>query len=491
MSDNSNPVPLGRSGTGAAVVFGPTTDGLGALRYLQRTDALRQTAQARAQAEAQKQKQVQDKALLTNTRLNPEAGVHYVPALQQRANQVYDQAQKIVADRTRPWSERAMDIQRLRNDYDAEAHASKLNDQYIADEVTRHRTDDRYNADATSQLLTDTLYKKAPDGSLVAGADGKPELVPAREWDPRAAAAAISKGNAHINTPALFKNFVDTLPDDSVTYSQQPLPGGRGYKRIGKSNVFELNEDGSNKLDPKTGKRILKNTPEMLAAFQSDPLQKQWLDAEDAKHEQQLTGVVEKMKTNQPLTEDEQRVVDTEQSVNGRRMELVKRGLYQYGYNRQETDLLAKAAPRPPAAKAPKYTQQGGISFTPEVMGGTGASGTHGLLSLASSDPLYHVKADGTRQPYTANAVHAQYVLVQNGKPGQLVTDNASPQQLSYVKPQLHLTTPTGNLVTPTDPTLEQRYQQGDRKPLLNWVRDQREQNPKLSLNWQMRAHQG
>ncbi|RZK24726.1 MAG: hypothetical protein EOO63_16995, partial [Hymenobacter sp.] len=190
MSDNLNPVPLGRSGTGAAVVFGPTTDGLGALRYLQRTDALRQTQQARAQAEAQKQKQVQDKALLTNTRLNPEAGVNYVPALQQRANQTHDEMRKIAADQTKPWSERIQDIQRLRSDYDAEAHASVLNDKYLADEVTRHHTDPRYDAAATSQLLTDTLYKKAPDGSLVVGADGKPEMVPAREWDARTAAAA-------------------------------------------------------------------------------------------------------------------------------------------------------------------------------------------------------------------------------------------------------------------------------------------------------------
>lgn len=229
----------------------------------------------------------------------------------------------------------------------------------------------------------------------------------------------------------------------------------------------------------------------MLAAFLSDPLQKQWLDAEMAKHRQQVAGAVEKMKARQLLTPQEQQAVATESSPEGPRMELVKRGLFQYGYGRQETDLLAKAARVPhasAAAKAPKFTEEGGTSFGPEVIGGMGAHGTPGLLSLSSSDPLFRVKADGTRQPHSAKLVLPQYTILQNGQPSRLVSNNASPQALDIIKPQLHVTTADGRALTPTDPTLMQRYQQGDRRPLLNWVRDQKENDSTTSLKWHVLA---
>lgn len=486
---NGNPTGGLGVGHGDAVVFGPTTDGLGGLRWLEKTDALRQQRDARAQAAAQKVKQTQDRDLLNKVRLNSDGGVHYGPALQQKRQEFYDGLEKVATDPTRSWYQKSWDIQRMKDDYNAEVDAGKKNDKFITDEVQRHHGDTRYDAPATTQLLTDTLYQKNPDGSLVVGQDGKPQLVPALAWDPRTAAAAITTGNAHIKAPELFSQFIDKLPEDSITTSKEPLQGGRGYRTVSKSNVFELDDQGIKR--DKNGKRILKNTYETLAAFDADPLQKQYLDAEEAKHRQVFAGAVEKMQNLQQLSPEEAEAVRVEQSPQGRRLETLSKALVQYGYGREEHHLLQKAARAPrttAAAKAPKFSEEGGTSFGPEVVGGTGTQGTAGLLSLSSSDPLFRVKADGTRVPHSARLVHRQYNLLQNGQPGRLVSNNAAPQSLDYIKPQLHVTTQDGRVLTPKDPTLEQRYQQGDRQPLLNWVRTQRENDPTTRLKWHFLA---
>ncbi len=492
MANNDfNPVPGGVAGHGDAVVFGPTTDGLGALRYLEKTDALAAKQKQRADAAAQKQKDADYKDFISRTKLSAKGGVHYQPLLQAEASNTYQQMQDLAANSKLGRYERGMQQQQLVDNYNRLAEASTKTDQFVGDLAKQVTADKRYNTEKTTKLLHDTLYNRQADGTLQVGEDGKPHTISPLEYDPQAAVAAVSTGNDHLVAPEIYSQFLDKQPENAVTYAREALPGGRGFRNVAKSNIYELTQEGEIKRDPHTNKRILRDTPETLAAFDADPVNKQYLDGFEQQHKRELAGAVQKMAAQQQLTPEEAEAVRVEQSPAGRRMELFKRGLMQYGYGREETALLQKPARVEKAAgrtAGPKYTQQGGTSFTPEVMGGTGAGGTHGLLSLASSDPLLHVKADGTRQPYTAKAVHAQYVLVQNGKPGQLVTNNASPQQLSYIKPQLHLTTPTGNLVTPTDPTLEQRYQQGDRQPLLNWVRDQREQNPRLSLNWQMLA---
>jgi hypothetical protein len=485
-----SPVPLGKAGSGAAGIFG---DGLGALRYLERTDKLEAAIKARAQAAAQKQKEADQKDLIaTATKLNTSTGVHYGQLMQKGAQEDYAKLEAIATNPKLSRTEKSFQAQQIVDARNRNTEAGKVNDEYLKSEILRTHNDKRINSQAAATILQDSLYRKNEDGSLVLDAEGKAQLIPPMEYDPRATAAALSAGNAHLNAPEIYKQFLDTLPESAVSYAREALPGGqRGFRNVAKSNVFELTADGHIKRDPATNRKILRDTPEALAAFDEDALNKQYLDGFEQAHQKQLATAVDKMQRQEQLTPEEAEAVRVEQSPAGRRMELFKRGLLQYGYGREETALLQKPARVEKAAgrtAGPKYTQQGGTDFTPEVVGGAGASGTHGLLSLASSDPLYHVKADGTRQLHTTKAVHSQYVLLQNGKPGQLVTNNANAQQLSYVKPQLHLMTSTGNVVTPTDLTLEQRYQRGDRQPLLNWVRDQREKNPNYTLNWQMLA---
>lgn len=480
-----SPVPRGVANTGDAVVYG---EGLGALHYLQHTDALRARQRERAQAAALKQKDTEQNSVLAKAKFNTDGGVHYLPMMNDKRQQLYREIETIATDQSKPRVERQLAVQQKVDNWNAELAAGKANDAYLDSELKRYQQDKRINTAAAGELLLDSLYEHQADGSLALDEQGNRKLVPALAWDRQAAAEAFGKGNAHINTPELFQEFVDKLPEDSITYSQQPLPGGRGYKRVAKSNVFELNDDGTIKRDLKTGQRVLKNSPEMLAAFLSDPLQKQWLAAENAKHEAQLTGIVQKMQANEPLTEDERHIVATEQTADGRSLELVKRALAQYGYGRQEIGLLAKATPKAATAKTPKFSRVGGTSYAPELVGGTAVGGTSGLLALASSDPLGRVKADGSVQPHTARAVHKNYILLQNGQPARLVTNNAEPQNLAYTKPQLYLTSPTGNVVTPTDPSLLQRYQAGDQQPLLNWARAQREAHPGYAVKWHFQA---
>lgn len=420
--------------------------------------------------------------------LDTDAGIHYGSQAKQLSVDAYQKIEDIRLDTSRNGFQQELAIQQVVSDHNREMAAGRNADKYLGDEIRRTTADPRYDTAATTRLLTNSLYQRNADDSLLLDAAGKPQTFAASDYDPSTAGAALSQGHQHLVAPEIFKQFIDKLPEDAVTYSREALPGGRGYKQVAKSNVFELTPEGAYVLDKRTGQRVLKNSAETLVAFQSDPVQKQYLDGVMQDHQQQLAGAAEAMKNYQPLSPEQTEAVRMESSPDGPRLEALKKGLVQYGYGRQETDLLQKPAHVAGAARHPaglKFTQQGGMAFTPEAIGGPGAQG---LLAAASSDPMLRAKADGSRVPYTAKDVHARYLLLRNGQPRQLVTGNAVPQDLHYIKPQLHATTPEGDVVAPNDPTLEQRFQRGDRQPLLDWFRQQREQNPKLRFQWHVLA---
>lgn len=489
MSDyNSNPVPLGKANTGSAVVFG---DGLGALRYLQKVDIMQRQQKARAQAAAQRTKEAQESAILGKVKFNTDGGVHYLPMMNEKRNAMYKDIEAISTDSTRSRAERQLGVQQKIDEWNAELAAGKANDDLVASEIKRYQADKRYNTAATSKLLTDSLFQRETDGSLTLDERGNPKPVPAQQWDSRSVMDGITKGNGHLVGNEVYGQFLDNIPENSVTYSREPLAGGRGMKQVAKSDIYELTPEGKLRRDPVTNRPVLRDSQETLAAFDSDKLSKQWLDGQVQQHKQLISQATEKMGRYEELTPQEAQAIEIEKSPAGPRMELFKKDILRYGYGREEQAILQKDARVPRAAgraAGPKFSEEGGTSFGPEVVGGTGAQGTPGLLALSSSDPLFRVKADGTRQPHTAKLVHRRYNLLQNGQASRLVDNNAAPQQLDYIKPQLHVTTQDGRVVTPKDPTLEQRYQQGDRQPLLNWVRAQRENDPTTRLKWHFLA---
>jgi len=483
---------LGRAGSGSAVVFGPTTDGLSSLRYLEKTDALRQAQQTRAQAAANKQKETEQNAILAKTKFNTDGGLHYLPQMNAKRQQLYQDIQAVATDATKSRTTRQLEVQQKMDDWNAELAAGKTNDDYLDSELKRYQQDRRYNTTVASQRLTNSLYEHQPDGSLALDEQGQRKLVPALVWDRQAATQAMSTGNEHLNGTQVFKQFAELEHPDSVTVSKQPLPGGRGYSNTYSSNYFEVDPaTGNKKIDPRTSLPVVRVTPETLRFFDSDAVNRQYLDAEVAKHNQLVTSATEKMGQYTQLTPEETEAVELGKAPEGPRLGLFQRNLLNLAYERSTHNVLQKAAPRSPAngrIKSPKFQNVGGSDYAPELVGGTAAGGTSGLLALASSDPLGRIKADGTVQPHTARAVHSQYILLQNGQPSRLVTNNTEPQNLSYQKPQLFLTTGAGNIVTPKDGSLLQRYQAGDKQPLLDFVRAQREAHPDYKLRWFMHA---
>lgn len=450
---------------------------------------MRRAQQARAQVAAQRQKDAGFQDFQRYQKLGSETGVHFVPQLQASAQQTRDAMLKVAEDSTLSREQKSVRYQELADKHNMLAKAGTQADKYLLDTANQVTSDKRYDHAKTQELLYNTLYQHSADGSLQVGEDGKPAQVSAMDFDPRTAQQVLSQGNGHLVAPEIYGQFLDNIPEQSVSYSREALPGGRGYKSVAKSDIYELTPDGKIRRDPKTNRAVLRDSQETLAAFDSDKLNKQWLDGQLQQHQQLVTQAAAKTQRSEALTSAEQEALQLEQSPAGARMELFKKDLMRYGYAREETNLLQKAARSATGrTQGPKFARVGGTEYSPELVGGTAAGGTKGLLALASADPLGRVKPDGTVQAHTARATHRQYILLQNGQPAHLVTNNVEPQHLSYEKQQLYLTTPTGNVVTPKDETLLQRYQAGDKQPLLDWTRAQREAHPGYAVRWHFLA---
>ncbi len=479
MAADYNTVPRGVANSGAAVVFGDNT-GLGALRYLQQTEKVREALQERARKNDEQAQQAAYKEYLQRSQLSTKGGVHFRPRLKERAEDTHHKMTAIAVDRNLSETEKSTQLAALRDAYDREAAASEQADNYIADLTQKVTSDPRYDREQTRQRLFKTLY----------GTDGKP-LNPL-DYDPRATDAALNTGREFLNGVQVMKTFAAAEPTaDQVSYNVEALPGGRGTRRTASSNFYELTPTGEVLRDTKTNLPVIWASAESLAHFLRDPLQKQYLDSYEIDHQRELAATLEKMSRYEPLTMEETETVRREQSPDGRKMELFKKLLAEQAYERTSTTITHQPALRKPAAAGskPKFTVTGGEDYAPELMGGRGAGGTRGFLALASGAPLKRQKSDGSTEDFVAkNAVHRRYIVLQDGQPAEIVENNASPQELAYLKNQLYLTTATGNVITPGDSSLLAAYERGDRQPLLSWLRAERERDPKLKFSWHFLA---
>ena len=459
-----NTVPLGHAGTGDAVIFG---DGLGALRHLERTDALQARLRAQQQAADQRAQQASARDFASRLPLSDKGGLTYMPLLQGKAQQVYDQMLAVTQRPGLSAPEKAVAQQQLRDQYNREAEASVQADKYVGDLAQKAASDKRYDRDKTWNLLHGTQYQ-----------DG--QLLSPLAYDPRRADQALGTGRDHLNGVEIMKTFVRGDHPDAVTYNQEALPGGRGTRRTAASDFYELSPDGRIVRDPKTNDPVVKATPEALARFDRDPLNRQYLDSYEAEHQQQLAGAVQKMQDRQPLTPEESAVVAREQAPTGRRLDLFKNLLTEQAYGRESTALTNKAAPRPRAAAKTKFTVSGGEHYASGVLGGSGAGGTQGIAHFGLGEPLRRTTSTGEVKPYSANATHGTYVMLSPDAPAQLVTNNSAPQQLDYDSPVVLLRRPNGAVFLPTDPKIMQAATAGNDEPLLEWARAEKAKNPSL-----------
>lgn len=475
--DNSSPVPLGRANTGSAVVFG---DGLGALRYLQRADLMAQKLKQREAQQKAKQQDADFKSFTTNSKLDTEAGVHYGPMLRAKANETYDKMQALIGDRTLTREQRFYKQQQLKDEFNREAKASITVDKHLDGLVKGAGSDKRVNTEQAARLVHNTLYK---DGEQISPLD----------YDPQTAEAALASGNEHLVAPEIYNQFLDKQPENSISYSREALPGGRGFRNVAKSNIYELTPEGQIRRDPTTNKPVLRDTPETLLAFDQDPLQKQYLDGFEKVHQQQLAGAVQKMAANEQLTPEESEAVRVEQSPAGRRMELFKRGLMQYGYGREETSLLQKPARAPrasAAAKAPTNVVNLPTDSLPgAVLGGTGVNGTSGIVSYGMMPALTYGKPGQEAKKYPARGVKHQEVVTQrdDGSPAEVTTANQAKMDVEYGARHILLRGENGTVFFPPKAALE-AAKRGDFGPSEEFARQTRATHPGTKPEWYVEA---
>ncbi|MBT2557557.1 hypothetical protein J7E24_07165 [Hymenobacter sp. ISL-91] len=212
-----------------------------------------------------------------------------------------------------------------------------------------------YNPAAVDAALNATLKDK--DGNI----------LPPGTYSPDAASAVLDNPDTFDRT-AVATRFLDQLAkEDSSTVSTAATPGRYGQRNTATSNFFEV-EDGTFKLDPTTGRRIARTSrPEVVEAARRDPFVSKLIDQRMQAHAATVAGVVEKMKALEPLTEQEQQLVEQEQAGPKRYVQYLDELLLPHAYQRS-TEIQTYA--RPVAPKAPKAAPKKSaseITVTPTV----------------------------------------------------------------------------------------------------------------------------
>ena len=474
-------VPLGKSNTGGAVVFGG--DGLGGLHWLQKIDALkaRQAERDKAAAERAQAASLKDFSSKLNFKTG-EGGLTYQPLLQKGNEEAYAKLLALQQDKTLDPQEKMVQQQLIINQRQRVIETSKQIDKHLGDLVDKASQDKRIDREKAIGLFHATQY------------DENHQLIDPLKYDPRTAQQALDSPEA-LNHQEVWKQFAkDAVQKDSEAYERAARPGGTGLKTYweGSQTVERDPVTHQQVLDPKTGDAVLRITPGTVLAARNDPFASRILDHIRTQREQLEQSAVQKMQNNLPLTDAERTHVEQRQQGALPTIEQdLAQQLVPYAYSRTKHEETFRPAPQPRAVRAaagPKYTLTGGTDYAPEVIGGTGVGGTQGLTSLAASEPLKRVGKDGVAHDFEAEGLHPQSIVLHNGQPAKMVSNNATSQKLRYIKPQLYLTSSSGNVLTPKDPALLAAYQRGDRQPLLDWARQEREKDPKVKFEWHFLA---
>jgi len=472
-----NTVPRGVSNTGNAVVY---EGGLGALHYLQQTDALNARIAAKKAADAQRAQQAAAKDFASRVQLSDKGGLTYLPQLQSKAQDTYAQMLALAEDRTLSLQQKAVKQQLLRDQYNRTAEASAQADKYVGDLAQKIAADKRYDRDKTWNLLHSTQYK---DGQLVAPL----------EYDPRSADQALGTGRDHLNGVEVMKTFVRGEHPDQITYNVEALPGGRGTRRTATSDFYELTPDGKILRDAKTNEPVVKASPEALARFERDPVNRQYLDSYEADHQKEVAAAVAKMTNYQELTPAERTAVEREQLPQGRRLDLFKNLLTEQAYGRESTALTNKAAPRPSAASsgASKNVVSSNNEVLPgAVLGAQGANGAQGIVSYGTMPALTYGKPGQEAKKYIGKGVKHQEVVTArtDGSPAEVSLSNQAAADVEYGQRHILLRSgKTGNVAFPPADALR-AAQQGDFGPSEAFARDFRQRHPEYKPTWYVEA---
>jgi|GEM_PF-5144085 len=345
-------VALGRAGTGAATIL---EGGYRPLEILMKGDQLEEMRQRRAMAEAAKQKENDYRDFLANAKFDTKGNLHFQAELDQLGQQAYTEMQKVATNPSLSRTEKAMQQRQIAARMQGQAHFSNEIGKGMQ-EVEALASDPRYDKEALRRRAFETLYDPVTHT--------KRSLL---TYDP-SVLSSIGSDPETFNKPLVAKKFADAvIQKDRLLMETAARPGRTGHAVTWESRGVEHNADGTPKIDPQTGLPII-NVEKVLQDAKSDPMVNAIIERQLKQHQDVVTAALEKAQAKQPLSPEEQQVIQQE-SVKPRGYtdflaDLLTNQVYARKTVDRETFRPAPAAPRPRATAKPSSSE---ILVTPTV----------------------------------------------------------------------------------------------------------------------------
>lgn len=349
-------IPTTGAGNGEAFIL---QGGMGSLGILREQDAIARRVRER-EAQAQQKREAQQLQDLQKVRLGLSDGgfLPYQPELETRKQAVFDEMVKVQMDPKLPDYQKKVGTEKILADYNSKATWTKQVENRFKEVTQLSGRDKRYNPAAVDKLLYSSLN------------DTNGNRLPIAGFNPDVLNTVLENPDTFDKT-AVAAAFLDELAKaDTSSESTAATPGRFGERNTATSNYWEV-ENGALKLDPVTGNRIPRiNRPEVIEAARRDPFVSKLIDQQMQAHAATVQTVVEKMRNLEPLTADEQQLVEQEQTEPKRYASYLNELLLPHAYQRTSEiqtyarPLAPKAAPRPKAAPKPSATE---VTATPTV----------------------------------------------------------------------------------------------------------------------------
>ncbi|WP_375433846.1 hypothetical protein [uncultured Hymenobacter sp.] len=332
----------GQAGTGEAFLLGP---GLGPLNLIRQQDALnRKNQQAEMAAKQQRENRERQDLQKLRMGLTTKGFLPFTAELQATAKRTYDEMKAISLNPSMDRGTQELEIEKRTADYKSKAEWTTLVENRFKDITQLSAKDKRYNPAAV-----DTALYKSLD-------DEQGNRLPIAGFNPDKLNTVLENPDT-FNRNEVASSFLDSLAEaDRSTKTSAARPGRLGQSNTAESNFFEV-ENGAFKLDPATANRIPRtDRPEVIEAAKRDPFVSRIINQQMQAHAGKVNAVVEKMRNLEPLTPEEQDLVEREQTGQKQYANYLNELLLPHAYQRSSEiqtysrPLPVKAAPQLKAA---------------------------------------------------------------------------------------------------------------------------------------------
>lgn len=349
-------IPTTGAGNGEAFIL---QGGMTSLGILREQDAINRRVREREAQAKQKQEaqQIQDLQKVRQG-LSDTGFLPFQPELDTRGPAVYSELLAVQTDPKRNALQKKLDTDKIIAARKGEVAWTKQVEDRFKEVTQLSGKDKRYNPAAVDKLLYSSLNDK--DGSR----------LPITGFNPDVLNTVLDNPDTFDKTAVATSFLEDLAKADTSSNSTAATPGRFGERNTATSNYWEV-ENGVIKLDPATGNRIPRtDRPEVIEAAKRDPFVSKLIDQRMQAHAATVQAVVEKMRNREPLTDDEQRLVEQEQTEPKRYASYLNELLLPHAYQRTSEiqtyarPIAPKAVPRPKAAPKPSATE---VTATPTV----------------------------------------------------------------------------------------------------------------------------